>query len=91
MFFFRKREISSFLQATQTQNMFLLSKDFEDDHVVIDSHLKDIEKYKDKDDLLLIREGEAPLIIRIEDFYNDQSKWRDINFLLWNNGNFPNI
>ncbi len=83
-----KGKLVPFLQATQTQNMFLLSKDFEDDHVVIDSHLKDIEKYKDKDDLLLIREGEAPLIIRIEDFYNDQSKWRDINFLLWNNGNF---
>ncbi|WP_425385343.1 ankyrin repeat domain-containing protein [Wolbachia endosymbiont (group B) of Schoenobius gigantella] len=83
-----KGKLVPFLQATQIQSMFLLSKDFQGDHIVIDSNLEDIEKYKDKDDLLLIREGEAPLIIRIEDFYNDQSKWRDINFLLWNNGNF---
>ncbi|WP_143688758.1 ankyrin repeat domain-containing protein [Wolbachia endosymbiont of Laodelphax striatellus] len=83
-----KGKLVPFLQATQTQNMFLLPKDFQGDHIVIDSHLKDIEKYKDKDDLLLIREGEVPFIIRIEGFYNDQSKWRDVNFLLWNNGNF---
>ncbi|WP_375316207.1 ankyrin repeat domain-containing protein [Wolbachia endosymbiont (group A) of Colletes cunicularius] len=64
------------------------SKDFQDDHVVVDSNLEDIEKYKDEDDLLLIRESGIPFVIRIEDFYNDQSKWRDVNFLLWNNGNF---
>ncbi|MCJ7454471.1 MAG: ankyrin repeat domain-containing protein, partial [Wolbachia endosymbiont of Homalodisca vitripennis] len=83
-----KGKLVPFLQATQTQNMFLLPKDFADDHVVIDSRLEDIEKYKDKDDLLLIREGEVPFIIRIEGFYTDRSKWRDVNFLLWNNGNF---
>ncbi|WP_425384296.1 hypothetical protein [Wolbachia endosymbiont (group B) of Eupithecia inturbata] len=81
-------KLSPFFHATQTQNMFLLPKDFEGDHVVIDSNLEDIEKYKDEDDLLLTREGEIPFIIRVEDFYNDQSKWRDVNFLLWNNGNF---
>ncbi|WP_341814526.1 ankyrin repeat domain-containing protein [Wolbachia endosymbiont (group A) of Dendrolimus pini] len=81
-------KLSPFFHATQTQNMFLLPKDFEGDHLVIDSNLEDIEKYKDEDDLLLTREGEIPFIIRVEDFYNDQSKWRDVNFLLWNNGNF---
>ncbi|MFP3026747.1 MAG: hypothetical protein ACEY3L_11100, partial [Wolbachia sp.] len=34
-----KGKLVPFLQATQTQNMFLLPKDFQDDHVVIDSHL----------------------------------------------------
>lgn len=80
-----KGKLVPFLQATQTQNMFLLPKDFEDDHVVIDSHLEDIEKYKDKDDLLLIGEGEAPFIIRIEGFYTDRSKWENISYSLWNN------
>ncbi len=79
-----------FLQATQTQNMFLLPKDFADDHVVIDSRLEDIEKYKDKDDLLLIRESEIPFIIRIEGFYTDRSKWENISYSLWNNNDlFP--
>ncbi|WP_147269191.1 hypothetical protein, partial [Wolbachia endosymbiont of Cylisticus convexus] len=77
-----------FFHATQTQNMFLLPEDFQDDHVVINSRLEDIERYKDKDDLLLIRESGIPFIIRIENFYNDRNKWIGINFLLWNNGNF---
>ncbi|VVC27472.1 Latrotoxin, C-terminal domain,Serralysin-like metalloprotease, C-terminal,Ankyrin repeat-containing [Cinara cedri] len=77
-----------FFHTTQTQNMFLLPKDFQGDHVVIDSNLEDIEKYKDEDDLLLIRERGIPFVTRIEDFYNDQSKWRDVKFLLWSNGNF---
>ncbi|WP_264376206.1 ankyrin repeat domain-containing protein [Wolbachia endosymbiont (group B) of Idaea aversata] len=80
-----KDKLVPFLQATQTQNMFLLPKDFEDDHVVIDSRLEDIEKYKDKDDLLLIRESENPFIIRIEGFYTDRSKWENISYSLWNN------
>ncbi len=77
-----------FLQATQTQNMFLLPKDFQGDHVVIDSRLEDIEKYKDKDDLLLIRErreNEIPFIIRIEGFYTNRNKWKNISYSLWNN------
>ncbi|RDD34026.1 Ankyrin repeat [Wolbachia endosymbiont of Cylisticus convexus] len=77
-----------FFHATQTQDKFFLPKDFQGDHVVIDSCLEDIKKYKDKDNLLLIRESGISFVIRIEDFYNDQSKWRDVNFLLWNNGNF---
>ncbi|WP_264704376.1 ankyrin repeat domain-containing protein [Wolbachia endosymbiont (group B) of Apotomis betuletana] len=81
----KKGKLVPFLQATQTQNMFLLPKDFEDDHVVIDSRLEDIEKYKDKDDLLLIRESENPFIIRIEGFYTDRSKWENISYSLWNN------
>ncbi|WP_264707159.1 ankyrin repeat domain-containing protein [Wolbachia endosymbiont (group A) of Acrocera orbiculus] len=85
-----KGKLVPFLQATQTQNMFLLSKDFQDDHIVIDSHLEDIEKYKDKDDLLLIRESEIPFIIRMEGFYNDRSKWENISYSLWNNNDlFP--
>ncbi|WP_265032114.1 ankyrin repeat domain-containing protein [Wolbachia endosymbiont (group A) of Merzomyia westermanni] len=79
-----------FLQATQTQSMFLLSKDFQGDHVVIDSRLEDIEKYKDQDDLLLIRERGTPFIVRIEGFYTDQSKWKNISYSLWeNNDLFP--
>ncbi|WP_264707863.1 ankyrin repeat domain-containing protein [Wolbachia endosymbiont (group B) of Agriphila straminella] len=86
----KKGKLVPFLQATQTQNMFLLPKDFEDDHVVIDSRLEDIEKYKDKDDLLLIRESENPFIIRIEGFYTDRSKWENISYSLWNNNDlFP--
>ncbi|MGL5029388.1 MAG: hypothetical protein ACRC6C_04835, partial [Wolbachia pipientis] len=77
-----------FFHATQTQNMFVLPKDFQDDHVVIDSRLEDIERYRSKDNLLLVGNGEVPFIVRVEDFYNDQSRWRDINFFLWNNGNF---
>ncbi|WP_264730444.1 ankyrin repeat domain-containing protein [Wolbachia endosymbiont (group B) of Episyrphus balteatus] len=77
-----------FLQATPTQNIFLLPKDLQDDHVVISSRLEEIERYKDKDDLLLVREGKIPFLIKIEDFYNDQGKWEDVNFLLWDNGNF---
>ncbi|WP_339047985.1 latrotoxin-related protein [Candidatus Mesenet endosymbiont of Phosphuga atrata] len=88
-----KGKLVPFLQATQTQNMFLLSKDFQDDHIVIDSHLEDIEKYKDKDDLLLIRErreSEIPFIIRMEGFYTDRSKWENISYSLWNNNDlFP--
>ncbi|MFP3033092.1 MAG: hypothetical protein ACEY3M_18940, partial [Wolbachia sp.] len=80
-----KGKLVPFLQATQTQNMFLLPKDFQDDHVVIDSHLEDIKKYKDKDDLLLMRESEIPFIIRIEGFYIDRSKWESISYSLWNN------
>ncbi|WP_391159193.1 ankyrin repeat domain-containing protein [Wolbachia endosymbiont of Liriomyza huidobrensis] len=77
-----------FLHATLTQNAFLLSKDFQGNHVVIDSFLEEIKRYKDKDDILLVREGEVPFIIKIEGFYNDQDKWRDVNFLLWNDGHF---
>ncbi|MFT4327658.1 MAG: ankyrin repeat domain-containing protein [Wolbachia pipientis] len=80
-----KGKLVPFLQATQTQNMFLLPKDFADDHIVIDSHLEDIKKYKDKDDLLMIRESEIPFIIRIEGFYTDRSKWENISYSLWNN------
>ncbi|WP_341811169.1 ankyrin repeat domain-containing protein [Wolbachia endosymbiont (group A) of Oxytorus armatus] len=83
-----KGKLVPFLQATQTQNMFLLSKDFQGDHVVIDSRLKDIKKYKDKDDLLLIRESEIPFMIRIEGFYTEQSKWENISYSLWNNDHF---
>ncbi|WP_179947513.1 ankyrin repeat domain-containing protein, partial [Wolbachia endosymbiont of Cylisticus convexus] len=81
-------ELVPFFHATSTQNMFLLPKDVQYNYVVIDSYFEDIEKYEDKDDLLLIRESEIPFIIRIENFYNDRSKWIGINFLLWNNGNF---
>ncbi|MFP3033325.1 MAG: ankyrin repeat domain-containing protein, partial [Wolbachia sp.] len=85
-----KGKLIPFLQATQTQSMFLLPKDFQDDHVVIDSRLEDIEKYKDKDDLLLIRESEIPFVIRIEGFYIDRSKWENISYSLWNNNDlFP--
>ncbi|WP_341823711.1 ankyrin repeat domain-containing protein [Wolbachia endosymbiont (group A) of Agelastica alni] len=77
-----------FFHATQAQNMFVLPKDFQDDHVVIDSRLEDIERYRNKDHLLLIRNNEVPFIIKVEDFYDNQSKWRDVNFLLWNDGNF---
>ncbi|MFT4327777.1 MAG: hypothetical protein AB3P07_04135 [Wolbachia pipientis] len=85
-----KGKLVPFLQATQTQNMFLLPKDFADDHVVIDSRLEDIKKYKDKDDLLMIRESEIPFIIRIEGFYTDRSKWENISYSLWNNNDlFP--
>ncbi|MCA7010493.1 ankyrin repeat domain-containing protein [Wolbachia endosymbiont of Tribolium confusum] len=80
-----KGKLVPFLQATQTQNMFLLPKDFQGDHVVIDSRLEDIKKYKDKDDLLLIRESEIPFMIRIEGFYTNRSKWEDISYSLWNN------
>lgn len=83
-----KGKLVPFLQATQTQNMFLLPKDFQGDHVVIDSRLEDIEKYKDKDDLLLIRErreNEIPFIIRIEGFYTNRNKWKNISYSLWNN------
>ncbi|QMV46176.1 hypothetical protein HC358_03815 [Wolbachia pipientis] len=52
---------------------------------MIDSHLEDIKKYKDKDDLLLIRESEIPFIIRMEEFYTDRSKWESISYSLWNN------
>ncbi|MCJ7454469.1 MAG: ankyrin repeat domain-containing protein [Wolbachia endosymbiont of Homalodisca vitripennis] len=83
-----KGKLVPFLQATQTQNMFLLPKDFADDHVVIDSRLEDIEKYKDKDDLLLIRESGIPFIIRMEGFYTDRSKWENISYSLWNNNDF---
>jgi len=87
-----KGKLVPFLQATQTQNMFLLPKDFQGDHVVIDSRLEDIEKYKDKDDLLLIRESENPFIIRIEGFYTDRSKWENISYSLWNNNDlFPSL
>ncbi|MBC6686134.1 ankyrin repeat domain-containing protein [Wolbachia pipientis] len=79
-----------FFHATQTQSMFLLSKNFQGDRIVIDSRLEDIEKYKDKDDLLLIRESEIPFIIRIEGFYTDRSKWENISYSLWNNNDlFP--
>ncbi len=82
-----KGKLVPFLQATQTQNMFLLPKDFQGDHVVIDSRLEDIERYRNKDHLLLIRNNEVPFIIKVEGFYGNQSKWRDVNFLLWNDGN----
>ncbi|WP_264687638.1 ankyrin repeat domain-containing protein [Wolbachia endosymbiont (group B) of Erynnis tages] len=81
----KKGKLVPFLQATQTQNMFLLPKDFEDDHVVIDSNLEDIQKYKDRDDLLLIRESKIPFIIRIEGFYTNRNKWKNISYSLWNN------
>ncbi|MFP3022316.1 MAG: hypothetical protein ACEY3K_05105, partial [Wolbachia sp.] len=83
-----KGKLVPFLQATQTQNMFLLPKDFQGDHVVIDSRLEDIKKYKYKDDLLLMRESEIPFIIRIEEFYTDRSKWKSISYSLWNNNDF---
>nr|WP_253309535.1 hypothetical protein [Rickettsia endosymbiont of Ceutorhynchus assimilis] len=68
--------------------MFVLPKDFQDDHVVIDSRLEDIERYRNKDHLLLIRNNEVPFIIKVENFYDNQSKWRNVNFFLWNDGNF---
>ncbi|WP_353283576.1 ankyrin repeat domain-containing protein [Wolbachia endosymbiont (group A) of Pogonocherus hispidulus] len=83
-----KGKLVPFLQAIQTQNMFLLPKDFQGDNVVIDSHLEDIKKYKDKDDLLLIRESEVPFVIKIEGFYTDRSKWENISYSLWNNDHF---
>ncbi len=83
-----KGKLVPFLQATQTQNMFLLPKDFQGDNVVIDSHLEGIKKYKDKDDLLLIRESEVPFVIKIEGFYTDRSKWENISYSLWNNDHF---
>ncbi|WCR58422.1 ankyrin repeat domain-containing protein [Wolbachia endosymbiont of Ctenocephalides felis wCfeJ] len=81
-------ELIPFLQATQTQIRFWLSGDFQGDYVVIDSNLKDIEKYKNEDDLLLIRKNEIPFIIRIEGFYTDRSKWENISYSLWNNNDF---
>ncbi|MFP3027574.1 MAG: hypothetical protein ACEY3L_15525, partial [Wolbachia sp.] len=81
----RNGKLVPFFHATQVQNMFVLPKDFQDDHIVIDSRLEDIKKYKDKDDLLLIRESEIPFIIRIEGFYTDRSKWENISYSLWNN------
>ncbi|WP_353283954.1 ankyrin repeat domain-containing protein [Wolbachia endosymbiont (group A) of Lypha dubia] len=83
-----KGKLVPFLQATQTQNMFVLPKDFQDDHVVIDSRLEDIERYRNKDHLLLIRNNEVPFIIKVENFYDNQSKWRNVSFFLWNDGNF---
>ncbi|WP_341816145.1 ankyrin repeat domain-containing protein [Wolbachia endosymbiont (group B) of Elophila nymphaeata] len=80
-----KGKLVPFFHSTQAQNMFVLPKDFQDDHVVIDSRLEDIEKYKDKDDLLLIRESEIPFIIRIEGFYTNRNKWKNISYSLWNN------
>ncbi|WP_419198881.1 ankyrin repeat domain-containing protein [Wolbachia endosymbiont of Rhagoletis cingulata] len=68
--------------------MFVLPKDFQDDHVVIDSRLEDIERYRNKDHLLLIRNNEVPFIIKVENFYDNQSKWRNVSFFLWNDGNF---
>lgn len=81
-------KLAHFFHATQTQNMFLLSKYFQDDYVVIDSRLEDIARYRSGGDLLLIRNSEDRFIIKIEDLYNDQDKWRGVNFLLWNHGNF---
>ncbi|WP_265039233.1 ankyrin repeat domain-containing protein [Wolbachia endosymbiont (group A) of Yponomeuta plumbellus] len=83
-----KGKLVPFFHSTQAQNMFVLPKDFQGDHVVIDSRLEDIEKYKDKDDLLLIRErreNEIPFIIRIEGFYTNRNKWKNISYSLWNN------
>ncbi len=80
-----KGKLVPFFHSTQAQNMFVLPKDFQDDHVVIDSRLEDIEKYKDKDDLLLIRESEIPFIIRIEGFYTNRNKWKNISYSSWNN------
>ncbi|WP_338477023.1 ankyrin repeat domain-containing protein [Wolbachia endosymbiont (group A) of Nomada hirtipes] len=77
-----------FFHAIQTQNMFFLSKDFQYDHVVIDSRSEDIEQYKDKGDLLLMRESKVPFTMKIEGYFDDQSRWKDVNFHLWNNGNF---
>ncbi|MFP3022194.1 MAG: hypothetical protein ACEY3K_04405, partial [Wolbachia sp.] len=83
-----KGKLVPFFHATQAQNMFVLPKDFQDDHVVIDSRLEDIERYRNKDHLLLIRNNEVPFIIKVENFYDNQSKWRNVNFFLWNDGNF---
>ncbi|WP_264337371.1 hypothetical protein [Wolbachia endosymbiont (group B) of Dolichovespula media] len=84
----RNGKLVPFFHATQAQNMFVLPKDFQDDHVVIDSRLEDIERYRNKDHLLLIRNNEVPFIIKVENFYDNQSKWRNVNFFLWNDGNF---
>ncbi|PRD22884.1 UNVERIFIED_CONTAM: Ankyrin-3 [Trichonephila clavipes] len=80
-----------FFHATQAQNMFFLSKDFQYDHVAIDSRSEDIERYKDKGDLLLMREGEVPFTMKIKGYFDDQIRWKDVNFHLWNNGNFSNF
>ncbi|WP_353277794.1 ankyrin repeat domain-containing protein [Wolbachia endosymbiont (group A) of Agelastica alni] len=80
-----------FFHATQTQNVFFLSKGFQYDHVVIDSRSEDVEQYKYKDDLLLMREGEVPFTMKIKGYFDDQSGWKDVNFHLWNNGNFSNF
>ncbi|WP_265042240.1 ankyrin repeat domain-containing protein [Wolbachia endosymbiont (group B) of Melanostoma mellinum] len=77
-----------FFHATPTQNMFVLPKGFQGDSVVIDSRPEEIERYKDRDDLLLVREGGIPFIIKVENFYNDRGGWENVNFLLWNDGNF---
>ncbi|WP_264735341.1 ankyrin repeat domain-containing protein [Wolbachia endosymbiont (group A) of Rhinocyllus conicus] len=84
----RNGKLVPFFHATRAQNMFVLPKDFQDDHVVIDSRLEDIERYRNKDHLLLIRNNEVPFIIKVENFYDNQSKWRNVNFFLWNDGNF---
>ncbi|WP_338405958.1 ankyrin repeat domain-containing protein [Wolbachia endosymbiont (group A) of Longitarsus flavicornis] len=84
----RNGKLVPFFHATQAQNMFVLPKDFQDDHVVIDSRLEDIERYRNKDHLLLIRNNEVPFIIKVENFYDNRSKWRNVNFFLWNDGNF---
>ncbi|WP_447933209.1 ankyrin repeat domain-containing protein [Wolbachia endosymbiont of Dactylopius coccus] len=84
----REGKLVPFFHATQTHNMFRVPKDFQGDYIVIDSRNEDIEQYKDKDDLLLIRKKEIPFTVNIEGFYNDQSRRNNINFFLWNNGNF---
>jgi hypothetical protein len=81
-------KFAPFYYATQTRNMFLIPEDFQGDHVVINSSLEDIKRYKDKDDLLLVREREIPFVIKVEDFYINQNKWKNITCFLWNNNEF---
>lgn len=81
-------ELVPFIYATQMQSEFFLHKDFEYEYVVIDSRSENIEQYRDKDDLLLMRESEVPFIIKVEGYYDGSNRWENVNFILWGNGNF---
>lgn len=81
-------DLVRFIHATPTQNMFFLQKDFDGEHIIINAIASDLQVYKYKYDVLVVRDGTDPLIIKIQDFYMHRTKWEAIKWSLYNNNEF---
>lgn len=76
-----------FYHASNSQNVFFLSEDSTE--IVIDAKMEDTEFYRNKGNLILIRDKDGiPLTIIVKDFYFDPSKWQSVKPYFWNKGEF---
>lgn len=80
--------LARFIHATPTQNMFVLPAQFDDEGIVIDAIESDLHVYSSKNDLMIVRDEMVPLIIVIEDFFLDRTKWETMTWLLYDNDGF---